>query len=144
VTDYFTHEEFGKIIECSYSYPRRPYKFMHATVWGMRLRVLLLLIRWSGLRVSDAVRLERSRLVGDSILLYQAKTGTPVFCAIAPGGRRELTQGSPGDKPNPRYFFWTGNGYPEFAADNWKPPTSSRRTAPPNVAIRKCSEILLQ
>ena len=60
----------------------------------MRLRVLLLLMRWSGLRVSDGVRLERSRLVGDSILLYQAKTGTPLFCAIAPGGRRELTQGS--------------------------------------------------
>jgi site-specific recombinase XerD len=58
VTDYFTHEEFEKIIECTYSYPRRPYKFKHATVWGMRLRVLLLLMRWSGLRVSDAVRLE--------------------------------------------------------------------------------------
>jgi integrase/recombinase XerD len=40
---------------------------------------MILLMRWSELRIRDAVTLERSRLHGDSLLLYQAKTGTPVY-----------------------------------------------------------------
>ncbi|WP_251106724.1 site-specific integrase [Alloacidobacterium dinghuense] len=43
---------------------------------------MTLLMRWSGLRIRDAVTLERSRLQGDSLLLYQAKTGTPVYVPL--------------------------------------------------------------
>src|SRR5208282_2355683 len=56
----------------------------------------------------DAVTLERSRLVGDNILLYQAKTGTPVYVPLPPNIAESLRNVPPGKKPNPRYFFWSG------------------------------------
>ena len=49
-----------------------------------RLRTMTLLMRWSGLRIRDAITLERHRLHGDSLLLYQAKTGTPVYVPLPP------------------------------------------------------------
>jgi integrase/recombinase XerD len=40
---------------------------------------LVLLMRWSGLRITDALSLERRRIDKDGMLfLYQSKTGTPV------------------------------------------------------------------
>jgi hypothetical protein len=45
---------------------------------------MTLLMRWSGLRIRDAITLERHRLQGDSLLLYQAKTGTPVYVPLPP------------------------------------------------------------
>ncbi|MGF7182637.1 hypothetical protein HDF11_004162 [Tunturiibacter psychrotolerans] len=38
-----------------------------------------MLMRWSGLRIRDAVTLERTRLINDNLVLYQAKTGTAVY-----------------------------------------------------------------
>jgi integrase/recombinase XerD len=72
-----------------------------------RLRALTLLMRYSGLRIGDAVTCARERLVGSKLFLYQAKTGTPVYCPLPPVVVRALRelQG-----PNAKYFFWTGNG----------------------------------
>ena len=46
------------------------------------------------------------------MLLYQAKTGTPVYCplpSIVVDALNDL-EGS-----NPKYFFWSGNGNPKSA-----------------------------
>jgi integrase/recombinase XerD len=78
---------------------------------------MILLLRWSGLRLGDAARLERKRLGSDGrLFLYMAKTGDPVsvslpgFVAVA---LRELTNS------NPAYFFWTGNGDRKTVVDDW-------------------------
>lgn len=81
---------------------------------------MTLLMRWSGLRIRDAVTLERHRLHGDSLLLYQAKTGTPVYVPLPPHVVELLEDVPPGPKPNPRYFFWSGNGNPKSAVANWQ------------------------
>jgi integrase/recombinase XerD len=40
-------------------------------------------MRWSGLAISDAVGLERSRLnENNELLLYRAKTGQPVYVPL--------------------------------------------------------------
>jgi integrase/recombinase XerD len=72
-----------------------------------RLTALTLLMRYSGLRIGDAVTCARDRLVGSRLFLYQAKTGTPVYCPVPPVVVTSLNelQGL-----NPKYFFWTGNG----------------------------------
>jgi integrase/recombinase XerD len=85
-----------------------------------RLRALTLLMRWSGLRIRDAITLERHRLHGDSLLLYQAKTGTPVYVPLPPFVIAALQNVPPGPKPNPRYFFWSGNGDPKSAVADWQ------------------------
>ena len=81
-TDYFPREEFEKIVDSTYLYQEKGYVEVrnHAT----RLRTMTLLMRWSGLRISDAVTLERYRLDGNNLLLYQAKTKLPVFVPLPP------------------------------------------------------------
>jgi hypothetical protein len=51
---------------------------------AIRLRALVLLLHYSGLRSTDAATLSRNRITGDKLLLYTAKTGTPVFCPLPP------------------------------------------------------------
>lgn len=43
-----------------------------------RLRALVLLLRYSGMRIEDAVTCAVDRLKGDRLLLYTKKTGVPV------------------------------------------------------------------
>jgi integrase/recombinase XerD len=106
-TDYFTSEEYDKIVETTREIRN-----------GERLRVLIELMRWSGLAIRDAVTLERSRLNEfDQILLYRAKTGVPVFVTLPPDVASALRKV---ENSNPRYFFWTGNGNPKTAVADWQ------------------------
>jgi integrase len=77
-------------------------------------------MRWSGLRIRDAVTLECSRLEENKLLLYQAKTGIPVFVPLPPEVAELLRSIPPCLKPNPRYFFWSGNGLPKTFVANWQ------------------------
>jgi integrase/recombinase XerD len=119
-TDYFPRDEFQRIIDATYVYgdPRGGYIDIEDT--RARLRAMTLLMRWSGLRIRDAVTLEKTRLMGDDLLLYQAKTGTPVFVPLPPYVAHALRNVPPGPKPNPRYFFWSGNGKPKSAVADWQ------------------------
>jgi integrase/recombinase XerD len=113
-TDYFTDDEMKKILRVakdkSLSMP--PYKTV------AKLYALVLLMRWSGLAIRDAVTLERARLSSeDRIFLYRAKTGVPVHVVIPHDAAEELRQLSL--SPNPRYFFWSGSGNPETAVKHW-------------------------
>jgi integrase len=117
-TDYFPPDEFDKLLDATYLY--RENRWEQGDRNGTRLRALTLLMRWSGLRIRDAVTLEKSRLVGDSLLLYQAKTRTPVYVPLPPHVADTLRSVPPGLRPNPRYFFWSGNGDPESAVADWQ------------------------
>ncbi len=108
-TDYFPPDEFERIIAATYI-RRGDRGGGDVKANQTRLRTMTLLMRWSGLRIRDAVTLERHRLNGDSLLLYQAKTGTPVYVPLPPHVVEALEDIPPGPKPNPRYFFWSGNG----------------------------------
>jgi integrase len=117
-TDYFTPDEFQKIMDATYLY--RENRWEQGDRNGTRLCALTLLMRWSGLRVRDAITLERSRLVGDSLLLYQAKTRTPVYVPLPAEVADTVRNVPPGLRPNPRYFFWSGHGKPKSAVADWQ------------------------
>src|SRR5580698_4530957 len=118
-TDYFPPDEFERIIAATYI-RRGDRGGGDVKANQTRLRTMTLLMRWSGLRIRDAVTLERHRLNGDSLLLYQAKTGTPVYVPLPPHVVEALENIPPGPKPNPRYFFWSGNGDPKRAVADWQ------------------------
>ena len=44
----------------------------------------MLLLRYSGLRMGDAVALSSERIDGDKLFLYTSKAGTPVYCPLPP------------------------------------------------------------
>jgi integrase len=105
-TDYFTREEFSKILEATYKYEYGGGNDCHFR--KDRLKALVLLMRWSGLSIKDAVTLERMRVdEKGSLLLRRAKTGVPVYVPLPPEVYLAL-RALPSD--NPRYFFWSGNG----------------------------------
>ena len=119
-TDYFPRDEFQKIINATYVYGDPRGGCLDVKDTRIRLRTLTLLMRWSGLRIRDAVTLEKTRLIGDDLLLYQAKTGTPVFVPLPSYVADALRAIPPGPKPNPRYFFWSGNGKPKSSVADWQ------------------------
>ena len=86
---------------------RYPLKGIYGEQNRTRLKALTVLMRYSGLRIGDAVTCARDRLVGSKLFLYQAKTGTPVYCPLPPLVVDALKDVK---GPNPKYFFWTGNG----------------------------------
>jgi integrase len=73
-------------------------------------------MRYSGLRLNDAVTLERARLTGNRLFLYQQKTGLPVYVPL-PSHVVELLRKL--QNTNSRYFFWTGNGLHYRASNCW-------------------------
>ena len=117
-TDYFTREEFDRIIDATYLYRENRGEIGNAN--STRLRTLILLMRWSGLRIRDAITLERTRMIGDNLMLYQAKTGTPVYVPLPPQVADALREIPQGPRPNLRYFFWSGNGHPKSAVADWQ------------------------
>ena len=70
-----------------------------------RIKALVLLLRYSGLRIGDAVTLPVSRIAQGKVFLRTAKTGTHITCPLPP-----LALDALNDCPrtNPLYFFWTG------------------------------------
>ena len=73
-------------------------------------------MRYSGLRVGDTIALSADRLTENKLLLYTAKTGTPVYLPLPPEAVKALatleTNG------NGR-FFSTGKAKPQTARSNW-------------------------
>ncbi len=116
-TDYFTREEFLRIVDATYAYGDwRGGRDFHYR--PERMRVLILLMRWSGLAIRDAVALERARLGTDGkLFLYRAKTGVPVRVPL-PTEVAQLLRSLPATNPN--FFFWTGKGDPETAKKGWQ------------------------
>lgn len=83
---------------------------------GRRLRALVLLLRYSGLRIGDAVTLSRDRIVGSKLFLYTAKTGTPVYCPLPEFVIMALDAV---ERTNERYFFWSGTSEKDGVARDY-------------------------
>jgi integrase/recombinase XerD len=120
-TDYFPRDEFEQLINATYLFVgRRSSKNGDKSIWPTLIRTMVLLMRWSGLRISDAVALERSRLIGNKILLYQHKTGQPVYVPLPHEVANSLRAIPPlGNIPNPRFFFRSENCNQKIALDRW-------------------------
>jgi integrase/recombinase XerD len=115
-TDYFTASEFQQIVDATYAYGdwKGGHDFQHRAI---RLRALILLMRWSGLSILDAVTLERRRLEGNRLFLYRQKTKVPVYVPLPPDVATMLHELP---SANPRYFFWSGNGDPHSGKKGWQ------------------------
>ena len=110
----FNSAEMAEILgACDVLYQRQPPKVAHLN--ALRLRTLVLLLRYSGLRICDAVTLERERITDGKLFLYTAKTGTAVYCPLPPTVVQALES-----LPAEKYFFWTGRSHPESVAGHWQ------------------------
>ncbi len=85
--------------------------------YSRKLRVLVLLLRYSGLRIRDAVLLSRDRIREGKLLLYTTKTGTPVYCPLPDVVVNALDAAS---RPGSPYYFWSGESKPKSAVGDWQ------------------------
>ena len=85
---------------------------------GPRFLALTLLMRHTGLRISDAVTFSADKLMADgSIFLYMKKTEEPVTIPIHP----QLQAALQAVQPNERgYYFTSGACAVTTATDNWR------------------------
>jgi integrase/recombinase XerD len=109
----FDRQEFEKILKaCDEFSASGRYKDRNR----VRIKALVLLMRYSGLRIGDAVLLKRERIINSRLFLTTQKTGTPVYLPLPPlvlSALRDM------DHVHPEYFFWTGTGKPKSALSVW-------------------------
>lgn len=102
----FTDDEMKRILKACDAYPGN----------RERMKAFVLTMRYSGLRIGDVIALDKSRLSGNRLMLYTAKTGTPVYIPLPTFVVAALnaleTNG------NGR-FFSTGNAKAQTARANW-------------------------
>jgi integrase/recombinase XerD len=92
----FTREEFRRVIEACEKYPNRKNR--------IRLKALVMLLRYSGLRITDAVTLTKHRIKDGILILRTAKTGTDVRVPLPPAALAALKAIS----SSTEYYFWSG------------------------------------
>ena len=84
--------------------------------WAKRFRALVLVLRWSALRISDAVMLRPEQIEGDCITLYQHKSGEHVRVPVPTEVIDALKEiGAPGG-----FFFGNGGGKVETRTGDWR------------------------
>jgi integrase len=94
---------------------------------ALRIRALVLLLRYSGMRIGDAVSLSADRINGNRLFLYTAKTGTPVN-TILPDFVLEALDACP--KVTDVYFFWNGRDKLDTVVSSAWPPKRADYRAP--------------
>jgi site-specific recombinase XerD len=113
----YSQDEVALILDALEQYvliARGTHKQEHAR----RLRSLCLIMRYSGLRISDAIKLSSDDVHADGkIFLYMTKTGKPVFGVLPEFVLVDLNSCPRVSRDR---FFWDGRGAPEFAIQGFR------------------------
>ena len=80
-------------------------------------RALILLLRYSGLEIGDAVTLRRDSIAGVELTLRGAKSGEQVRVDLPLAVVRAMLSIR---SPNPAYIWWSGRGQPVTCAKYWR------------------------
>jgi len=111
----FAQEEMQRILDAVNAYPDKSGKTGRSN--ALRLRAFVLLLRYSGLRIGDAVRCGPDRLSGNKVFLCTQKTGQAVSCVL-PDFVADAIEDAP--PLSEKYFFWTGNSTLHTAIGIWQ------------------------
>lgn len=82
----------------------------------MASRALILFLRYSGLRISDAVGCGVERVQDGKVFLYTAKTGQEVYVPLPAMAVKALDELP---RVSESYWFWTAQGTVETARKKW-------------------------
>lgn len=108
----FTREEMIRILTAL-----GPYGKSAGIRNAQRLRAFVLLLRYSGLRIGDAVKLDVDRIRECKLLLHTEKTGVPVYCVLPEMVVKALNAAP---HSSAKYFFWTGKSTVRSAKGKWQ------------------------
>jgi integrase/recombinase XerD len=103
--------DFEKLIAATERYPK---KGIYAEKTGERVKGFLLLLRYSGLRIGDVVRLKRENIQGNKLLIRTAKTKVNVWLPLPQFVIEALPAG------DGAHYFWSGVGNPKSCITDWQ------------------------
>jgi integrase len=113
----FTREQMGQLLKACEHYPDNRGRTGQGN--ALRLRAMLLALRYTGLRIRDAVQLDESKVEPCRIFLRrQQKTGEPVFVPV-PAVVTAARAGVPG-RTSSQFYFWSGRGLAKSAVADWQ------------------------
>jgi len=81
-----------------------------------KLKALILLMRYSGIRISDAVMFRREKLKDEKLFLKQEKTKHPVWVPLPKAVVDAIAECDEGNE----YFFYRNIGKPKSAITEWQ------------------------
>lgn len=110
----FYDDQFEAIIDATWIYEDSN-RFRDA---ALRLRALILLMRWSGLAIRDALTLPKWRIVDGILKGKRTKTKVRVEVAL-PADVIEVLEAAAAINDNPEYFFWNGTAKPRSLVGNY-------------------------
>jgi site-specific recombinase XerD len=101
----YTPADVLKIYQACNRLGRRSYE-------RIRARAFVVVLRYTALRISDVVKLERSRIRDGQMLLHTTKNGKPIYLPVPPDMQAALDalpipMGTVGES---KHFFWSGQG----------------------------------
>ena len=108
----FTREEMLRILSALEKYGQRA-----GAANAQRLRAFVLLLRYSGMRIGDAVACSTDRITGNKLFLYTQKTDVPVHCVL-PDFVVSALEATP--LRSSRYWFWSGESKLHTCVGIWQ------------------------
>ena len=127
----FTEEEIKRILGAYQRYPLR------GGVEIVRVKAFVQLLLDTGLRIGDAVRLERRDVQGGVLRVRTAKRKRPVSIPLSPS-LLELLDAVIGTSPH--FYFWSGLGKLKSAIGDWQRTLSRlfKLAAVPDACAHRC------
>jgi site-specific recombinase XerD len=110
----FTDQEMEKILWAVESIREAHPQISPET--AKKLKALILLMRYSGIRISDAVMFRRESLKDGKLFLRQEKTKHPVWVPLP----KHVVEAVMACDEGNEYFFWTGVGKPKSGITDWQ------------------------
>lgn len=111
----YTPEEMRRIYAAIDAYKDEMPK--HGLENARRLRGLVLLLRYSGMRISDVVGITTDRIEGNRLFLYTQKTGVAVN-TVLPDFIIKALDATP--RVSEKHFFWSGHGKLDSIVRSWQ------------------------
>jgi integrase/recombinase XerD len=102
-------KQFETVISATYEYDAARYTLRDTPEYGRDLRAIFILMRWTGIRLIDALMLKRSAVKGGLLNLVTKKTGKPIVDRPLPQSVIEALEAIPENLPHVRkgYYFWS-------------------------------------
>jgi integrase len=95
--------------------PLFPIKGIYGEENRERIKALILVLQWTGLRIGDVVQLKREMVQGGFITVRTHKNGKPVQLPVHPSITDSLLK-----MPFRGYFFWSGEGNYKSCVGDWQ------------------------
>lgn len=109
----FEEEEVKALIEACAKWPQVSHQA--GTHW-QEMRALFLVLRWTGLRISDGVTLSRKKVEETRVLLRTTKTGEAVYVPVPAIVIEALAE----IETDNQHYFWSGVGNVKSVIETWR------------------------